>query len=563
MAQSNHSAKRVKHGAKAVADDLPVGIEKDGWRWTVGAGLGGLPDRLARALCERDRSGRIFKSSRLRTVRKVAVDSPGDGSGRLDRLGAVVVKEHTSSGPAAILRAIFLGPPAAREWRIVRFLHGRGVAVPEPLGMGLRGGGLWPAKSGIIALEAVEGAVTLEDLLLGRGSVTVSRRHLARRAGLLVCAMHDAGVGHPDLHAANLLVSPEGALKLIDFHSARIARKPLSFRARMKDLIPFAGAFLVCAGRTDRLRFFKAYCKGLAPARPLKAAARDLESAAWRRLRKFLKKYDRRPLKSGKAFAPLRVHGRRGMSDTSPEASELARFLGPDPIETLGREASPIKVDRGSSVYSLPFGAGRFVVKVYDRPGVANWIKRLAGRCRARAAWTAGHRLRARLLPAPRPVLFLSDPPLSFSGRSLIVFEEAVGMPTLDTFARHAPPAAMGRTSSALAGNIARMHNFFLTNRDLKAQNILVDREGAPLFVDPDGVAEAASITIDVMARDLMRLNASFLPGGSLSATDRVRFLHSYARARRLGKDAVRALHGALAKRTLAKWATWRRASKI
>ncbi len=545
MAQSNHSAKRVKPGGNAAADDLDIGADKNGLRWTVRAGLEDLPDRLSRALSESDQRGPVFKSSKLRTVRKVVLD-----------LGEVVVKEHTLYGPAAILRSLFLGSPAAREWRIVRFLHGRGVAVPEPLGLKAR-------KGGIIVLEAIADAVTIEDILLGRATVGTSRRILARRAGCLVRAMHDAGVGHPDLHAANLLVSPEGTLKLIDFHSARIARKPLSFHARMKDLIPFAGAFLVCGSRTDRLRFFKAYCDGLGCPGPFKHAAKNLESAAWSRLRKFLKKYDRRPLRSGKAFASLHIHGRRGMSERSRRASELARFLGADPIETLGREGSPIKVDRGSSVYSLPFGTDRFVVKVYDRPGVANWIKRLAGRCRARAAWIAGHRLRARLLPAPRPVLYLADPIVSFRGRSLIVFEEATGLPTLDRFARDAPPSERRRTMRALARGVARMHNFFLANRDLKAQNILVDREGAPLFVDPDGVTEAAEITVGLMARDLMRLNASFLPGGRVSATDRVRFLHSYARARRLGRATVRALHTSIAKRTLAKWAKWRRAAKI
>lgn len=559
MAQSNHGAKRVKPGGNAGERNLDIQVDKDGLRWTLRAGLEELPGQLSIALSGPDHPGPDLKTSRLRRVRKVIVAPPCGFADHPDGAREVVVKEHTPHGPAAILRSWFVGSPAAREWRIVCFLHSRGVAVPEPLGFGRRVAG---RRGGIVVLQAIAGAVTLEDILMGRAAIGVSRRILARRTGRLVRAMHDAGVRHPDLHAANLLVSPEGTLTLIDFHSARIASKPLSFHDRMRDLIPFAGAFLVCARSIDRLRFFKAYCDGLGSLESFEIAVKNLESAAWSRLRKFLKKYDLRPLRRGKAFAPLHIHGRRGMGVRNRRASDLARSLGTDPVEMLGRVGFPIKVDQDSSVYSLPYDGERFVVKVYHRPGVTNWLKRLVGRCRARAAWVAGHRLRARLLPAPQPLLYLTDRAVSFRGRSLVVFEEATGIPTLDRFAQSAAHVEKRRTLCALARGVARMHNFFLTNRDLKAQNILVDREGAPVFVDPDGVAEAAEITIGLMARDLMRLNASFLPGGSFSATDRLRFLKSYARARRLSRSTVDVLRAAITTRTLAKWARWRRAGK-
>ncbi len=543
-------------------DEPDIRTEKDGLLWTVRPGLEDLPGELSRLLSRPDRPGRAardLKSSKLRRVRQIALDSADRSSSRLGTTGDVVVKEHTLLGPAALVRSWFLGNPATREWRILRFLHGRGVKVPEPLALGTPGRTRLPAKRAVVVLRAIPGAVTLEDILLGKAAGPAPRHDLARRAGRLICAMHDAGVRHPDLHAANLLVSPDGELNLIDFHSARICRAPLTFDARVADLIPFAGSFLVCANRTDRLRFFKAYRQTLGrPDRAL-SDAKKIDSAAWKRLAKFLIKHDRRPLRKGKAFMFLRIHGRKGMGEKTRRAADLGHFLGPDPEDTLFEEGVVLKKDRLSSVYSLPFAGERFVAKIYRRPGFVNALKRLLGHCRARRAWVAGHCLRTRLLPAPRPVFFLSDPIGSWRGISLIVFEEAAGLPRLDGFVKNAEPREKKRALCSLAHNLARMHNLFLANRDLKAQNILVDSGGAPVFVDPDGVRSAANISPEIMARDLMRLNASFPPRGPVSAADRIRFLNIYARARHLDSAATLALRTAIAARTLAKWSGWRR----
>ena len=533
--------------------------EPGGLRWTFADGFGGLPGVLAPLLGRRETvtpQEEQLKSSAVRKVRLVEI--PPDARSGAGDLPNLILKEHILGGPGAMMRAVLSGRPARREWTVMRHLCRAGVPVPEPLALG-EPTELLPRRSGgVLALRAVAGAVTLEDLLLGRKPLPAPARTLADELGRIVRAMHDAAVTHPDLHAANILVSPGGALRLIDFHSAAIRTAPLPIAARLRDLTRLSGAFLMAGRRTERFRFFRAYCRGLDGMKEIRSEARTLEATAWKRLGRFLKKHDKRPLRSGRAFLSLAVNGWRGMGENSERATRLARLLTPRPAEILDNEGRGIKRDTSSTVHSLSCNGGRYIVKVYSRPCPWQRTKAFFLGSRAQKAWINGHRLLFRLLPAARPVLYLNQSFFARGGRSIVVFEEAVNLPTLDRYAARASRRALENTIDRLARTVARMHNFFLANRDLKAQNILIDGKGAPLFVDPDGVRPAPVAGLYIMARDLMRLNASFHHGGPVKKTDRLRFLSAYARARRLDGEMENALRSRIAELTKAKWDRWR-----
>jgi tRNA A-37 threonylcarbamoyl transferase component Bud32 len=352
-------------------------------------------------------------------------------------------------------------------------------------------------------------------------------------------------------------------LFLIDFHSARLSKRRLALRRRFRDLTSLSGSFLVHGRRSDRLRFFKAYCSGLQEIGDWKSAARDLEAACWRRLCLFLRRFDRRPLREGRPFQRLRVSGWTGIGERSRRASELARFLCAGLEAVLAQKASTIKAGAASSVHSLAFTGGRYVVKVFRRRGAVAVLKDLLRGPKARTAWVNSHRLLARKLRTARPVLFVAEPRRVAQGRSLLVCEEESGLPTLDRFVADALRSAeQGETRframlHRLARSLARMHTFFLANRDLKAQNILVDPEGNPVFLDLQGLSPTPSVGEQTMARDLMRLNASFRAGGPVSLTDRLRFLKIYARARGLDRQAEKRLCLEILRRTQAKWKRW------
>lgn len=69
---------------------------------------------------------------------------------------------------------------------------------------------------------------------------------LAHELGALVAALHGAGYRQRDLKAPNLLVSPEGALALLDLEGVRRSRKA---RHHLKDLARLRASFLALETR--------------------------------------------------------------------------------------------------------------------------------------------------------------------------------------------------------------------------------------------------------------------------------------------------------------------------
>jgi RIO-like serine/threonine protein kinase len=169
------------------------------------------------------------------------------------------------------------------------------------------------------------------------------------------------------------------------------------------------------------------------------------------------------------------------------------------------------------------------------------------------------HRLLYRGLKVPKPVLYLEEPFFAPLGRSCVVTEEAAGYSHLDRFIEDTGRSGLEAILDPLARNIARIHRLFLSNRDLKAQNILVSPALDILFIDPEGVQPMKEPATYTMARDLMRLNASFQPGGLVTTTDRLRFLKAYLAHLHPISPSVKRLWLEIYHLTLEKWAAWAR----
>lgn len=114
---------------------------------------------------------------------------------------------------------------AFREWRLLHDLHGRGLAVPEPLAARVQRAG--PVYQGDIALGYLEGTRTL-TAHLDDGGVALEQW---REIGTFLKRFHEHGVDHPDLTAHNILIDGEGRLYLVDFDNARL-RPPGPWQAR-------------------------------------------------------------------------------------------------------------------------------------------------------------------------------------------------------------------------------------------------------------------------------------------------------------------------------------------
>jgi tRNA A-37 threonylcarbamoyl transferase component Bud32 len=200
-------------------------------------------------------------------------------------------------------------------------------------------------------------------------------------------------------------------------------------------------------------------------------------------------------------------------------------------------------------------------IKHFREPGASGFLKRLLRGSRARRAWRALYQLEMAEIPTPSPWLFLESSWAAPGRDSFLVTDFLDGARALNHGARQSlPRPAVLRT---LAGQIARAHDDCLRNRDLKAENLLVDPGGRHLWwIDPDGVRRTGRIGLDVAARDLMRLNASFDANCGLPPTTRWRFLKAYCASRHTPVPPLRELGRAICLLSAEKWKGWSRAAR-
>jgi 3-deoxy-D-manno-octulosonic acid kinase len=141
-----------------------------------------------------------------------------------------VLRHYRRGGAAARIssdRYAWAGESRVRsfaEYRLLTLLHQRGLPVPAPVGARYRRSGL-TYRCDLIT-QRIEAAQPLSALLLGGA---LSDAHW-RAIGAAVAALHGAGADHPDLNAHNVLIAPDGTIRVIDFDRGRLrqpgARKP-------------------------------------------------------------------------------------------------------------------------------------------------------------------------------------------------------------------------------------------------------------------------------------------------------------------------------------------------
>jgi 3-deoxy-D-manno-octulosonic acid kinase len=191
-----------------------------------------------------------------------------------DPAGGLLVRPFRKGGLLRLLRgARFRGPWRPLEELVLdRRLAAVGVPVPEAVGcVVLRAPTGW---RGFLITREVQGALDLEAWLYGVASPTgLAPSRVLRRAGRAVRALHDAGVAHADLHPKNLLVTPDGAVLVLDLDRARAGDAPLEDDARLGNLARLGRAIEkhrlkgLRTSRRQALRFLEGYAGDRAAAR--------------------------------------------------------------------------------------------------------------------------------------------------------------------------------------------------------------------------------------------------------------------------------------------------------
>ena len=437
-------------------------------------------------------------------------------------------------------------PAAAREHSMLMRLRERGLPVPEPVALRLRGG---PRGEDVLETRWMEGARDLAAAWSGGALDPGRRRRIARELGSLVRALHDAGVVHHDLHAGNVLWSPAGGLALVDFHRAGGAGDSV------RDLLALDHFFHRRARAAEKLRFLRSYGGAWWPAGRAARRARLAELAARAAASRhaFLVHHERRCDGGGRAFERVGAGGWRGAGRREWSARLLAE-IGGDPESCARSRGRLVHAGGGAELWrlesaSLPFP---LAIKLLDDRGA--WKRALRG-SRARRAWRNLFRLEMAELDPPRAVAWLASPGRAGAPRSVLVTEFLDGLPMLHDHVAAAGVAAAWPLLEELARALARMHDEGLSHRDLKAENLLVDAAaGRCRFVDADGVRRLRRVGPDRVARDLARLNASFRDLRTVTWRHRRRFLAAYRGARRHDRPATRELLRAIARLTTRKW---------
>ena len=355
--------------------------------------------------------------------------------------------------------------------------------------------------------------------------------------GRFYATLFNSGVSHPDPHPGNLFVTPDGGFALLDLHAVQIGTGPGSLKGLLNNLVLFNRFFQMQAGRTDRLRFWRAFATALPMHGPMVGREDGVDTAA--------KIIERMTADSNRRFWTARTkrhlgdnrdtHRVRGPAATGWAARHLppelvaAWLADPDaPFRQPG--AKLLKDSRTSTVARTDTPAGPVAYKRFNLKSPLLPLKSLGRRPPAVRSWLAGHGLIDRDLPTARPLACFQRHRFGLPTVGYLVCEWVPDAVELPAAVAVMTPRQRWAFAWELGRTLRLFHERDLRHRDLKAPNILVSG-GRPVFVDLVGVTVWGKAHGFDNLRDLARLARDFAGSPAVGNSDRLRFLLAYAGA--------------------------------
>ncbi|MDP6380583.1 MAG: lipopolysaccharide kinase InaA family protein, partial [Phycisphaerae bacterium] len=361
---------------------------------------------------------------------------------------------------------------------------------------------------------------------------------VATELAALAVTLHRAGAYFNDLHPGNILVvrDEEPMLYLADLGR-------LTFRgsrdALLRHIVLLNAFFEPISTQTERFHFWKALGKhhDVPIPRP-----EQIAEATWRHRRRIYSRRDKRWAKFNKYVARVEAGPWRGRAVTDwLDAAQAVALAAAHPMS--GGDARVVKHSGASTVIETDWG-GRMpiVLKRDNRRGPVRQLRRMLGRCRAQRAWRIGHGLLMRGIPTARPAAVLERYAHGIAVETLLATEKIEDATRLDMWFKQRTSASERRgIIEQLARLVGRLHDLGISQRDLKAPNILVRNKGAGhvqlYLIDLDGLRFRRRVRPGRRLQNLMRLNVSGDEIGLVSRSDRLRFLRTYLR--RPGRGAL------------------------
>ena len=452
--------------------------------------------------------------------------------------GPLLVKQFRVTSGRHPLRERFKAAigrsPAEKEAHALRAAAAAGAPVVEPLALGTLADG-----DRILVLPWLEATPAGEALATCSAGL---RPALLERLGEAVRALHQAGFSHGDLHLGNALVAADGAPILwIDLQSARSGA---SDEAKLRDV-----ATLVYGLRRDADDAERALVGRVALGREGGDALRD---AVADHAHDHARGRTRRALVAGagRRFAHFSCADGSGIRSQDIEAAHLRRWLELHRRACAGEastEARSLKQEGPIAISTVASHGRRVLVKERRADGLralADLVRGSAGR----RAWTAGHGLLARDIPAALPLAFVERRMLGVPVSSIVVLEWIEGP---DGVAACEDPAARADQLELMV----KLHRRHVDHGDLKASNwIHRAPDGPATLIDLEGVAFPRRLSDDRRIEALAQWNAS-LPD-TVTAEARTRALSEYCERTGAQSDLSK-IREAVARRSLARQHRW------
>jgi tRNA A-37 threonylcarbamoyl transferase component Bud32 len=515
---------------------------------------------------------RIIKHGPHRTVYRVGLSGL-----------SFYIKHNRLPNARAWLRGLVRPSKARMEFDRALAIALRGVPTITPLALG-ESSGWGPGESGLITL-ALDGTEALNQFLQTKLCTLEPKRRIRLRQrvacalGGLLARMHDAGVRHNDLHAGNILIRLSAddwpSLYLIDLHAVHLGR-PLNWRASRDNLTTLNRWFILLAERSDRLRFWRAYCRARAtngvvrwihPVMPsarlslrIPDKAKEIETCTIASNLAFWRSRDRRCVASNRYYRRIRTSKVAGFAITDLDRDVLEQLID-DPDGPFRRQGTALLKDSRSSTVALfdltcAQSVRRVFYKRFRVGSVADPWKAFLRHSPAVRSWVNGQGLRERCLPTPRPLAVFHRRKKGLAYEGYLLTEEIPRAVDLARSVADLKDLAEGERRSHLRSRIEQlaslvkaMHDRGVSHRDLKAMNILVSNDPVPAtnadfgsfhLIDLVGVTLGDSVKPRRREQNLARLHASFHQHSVLTRTDKLRFLRAYLRPGCLGWNRAR-----------------------
>lgn len=446
---------------------------------------------------------------------------------------------------------------ASRECRLAQRVLRCGINTIEPLGLGerRRRGMLYES---FLVTEAIPNSRTIFDVVEAAATDPKSmsprqRRHIALELAKLVAGVHAQGLEHRDLHERNIVVQPregeEFNFFLLDLHELRV-HSELTWSKTMRELSRMGRYFTLRTSRSDRLRFFRHYCRFRdLPADRVDDLARLVESATDESRADFWRRRDTRRIHRNARIQRYSAPGVRAFAAQEvPEEVVRKLMADPDrPFETsLCRWWKLGRVTRVGEVHMPEVRPDETLI--YKQHYFKGWHESLAALVRpnqANRAWNNGRALLLREIPTPKPLILIEKRIGGLAVTSYLVTERVPkGVPISQFLDESMPRLALPQRRQLLRGlmnqaaNLLRlMHERRVTHNDLKASNVLVQPGVDPMrpnlcLIDLDSVQTWQKVPEARRLQNLTRFYVSFHKSRWLSLADRLRFLRIYSGGR-------------------------------